>query len=287
MELLGGDLPQIPDLKLWLAERKANYPTKQRIREKQEAEATTVTETKPSLTPDEEELEKMKRQVAKLERKVGRSKRKREANDEGDEMRNDQDADSSESEDDKPETLSTRKPPSGSLPPPPIIRADPSNHCKYYATGGTCGKKGKCRFKHDPAVREKALAEQTKNGGRKTLSQLLLLNDKDNDDMETVRAIVGLRSNGRILDPHKPEISANRYAQFAKDLASGSKSSLPSAGSEANLPANPVASSAKSDEASQRKPPPENSPTTLYQGWNLSGYGGTGLKPRELPPSSI
>jgi len=185
----------------WVAERRANFPTKASVEAKKAAEAAQRTEVgedqKPvtKLDKDEEKAEKLRRQLAKVERKL--EKRKREANDEGDEMRVDgAESSSSDSEDDKPESLPTRK--ASFLPPPPISRADPTNHCKYYSTGGTCGKKGKCRFVHDNLVREQALREQAANGGRMTLKQRLLRNDKDQEDLAIIRNIMDLRTAGRL-----------------------------------------------------------------------------------------
>lgn len=186
----------------WVAERRANFPTKARVEAKKAAEAAQRAEVgedqKPvtKLNKDEEKAEKLRRQLAKVERKL--EKRKREANDEGDEMRVDgAESSSDDSEDEKPESLPTRKA-SSFLPPPPIIRADPTNHCKYYSTGGICGKKGKCRFVHDNLVREQALREQAANGGRMTLKQRLLRNDKDQEDLAIVRSIMDLRTAGRL-----------------------------------------------------------------------------------------
>ncbi|KAK7908035.1 hypothetical protein PG985_015338 [Apiospora marii] len=201
-ELLGADAPVVDDMASWVAERRANFPTKARVEAKKAAEAAQRAEVgedqKPvtKLDKDEEKAEKLRRQLAKVERKL--EKRKREANDEGDEMRVDgAESSSSDSEDEKPESLPTRKA-SSFLPPPPIIRADPTNHCKYYSTGGICGKKGKCRFVHDNLVREQALREQAANGGRMTLKQRLLRNDKDQEDLAIVRSIMDLRTAGRL-----------------------------------------------------------------------------------------
>lgn len=229
----------IPNMAAWLAERRANYPTKKRIQEKKKvaeelksAQANnTSNEVNTKIDSDEEKLGKLQAELSKVEKRL-KEKRKRSAQDEGDEMRG-SDSVSVKSEDEQPESLTTRKP--ASLPPPPIVRADPSSHCKYYATGGKCGKKDKCRFKHDPAVREAALQEQTRNGGRLTLKQRLMLNDKNMEDRETVEAILSLRSNGRILDPQNPEISHQRYSQQAS-------STLPTAPGLASLPPNPITS---------------------------------------------
>ncbi|ORY62238.1 uncharacterized protein BCR38DRAFT_486510 [Pseudomassariella vexata] len=213
-DLLGPDVPVISDLADWIKERKANFPTKARIAAKQAAEQAKRAEVGDAQKPtskidkDVKELEKLKRKMAKIEDKL---KRKREADDEGDDMRvNEIESSLSSSDDEKPESLSTRKP--SHQPPPPMNRADPTNHCKYYATGGTCGKKGKCRFKHDPAVREKALQEQAMNGGRMTLKQLLLRNDKHNDDLAVLQSIATLKATGKLppsgsLPPTNPTTS--------------------------------------------------------------------------------
>ncbi|KAI1633384.1 hypothetical protein F4809DRAFT_26853 [Biscogniauxia mediterranea] len=272
-EVLAADMIVIKDMADWLAKRKANYPTKARIQEK--AAAGLITEhavADPSKTPatkvdkDQAEADRLRKRLAKVERKL--EKRKRAANDEGDEMRASVESESSddESEDEKPETLPTGKPASGFLPPPPITRADVSNHCKYYSTGGTCGKKGKCRFKHDPAMREAALQERTRNGGRMTLAQRLMLNDKENDEMEVVKTIVEMRSNGRLHDPNNPQLHSNRQAN--EQAAIAAVSSLPATAGAANLPHKP------------------QEPTKPYATWYMGGgYGdhGRDLKLRELP----
>lgn len=110
---------------------------------------------------------------------------------------------SSSSDDDPPEALSTKKTTSF-LPPPPITRADPTAHCKYYSTGGVCGKKGKCRFVHDPEIRERALQDQAANGGRITLKQRLLRNEKEIEDLAIIQSIVSLRGIGKMPPAPKP-----------------------------------------------------------------------------------
>ncbi|RYP10297.1 hypothetical protein DL764_000789 [Monosporascus ibericus] len=286
VQKFGNELPAIPNLAAWIAERKANYPTKKRIEEKKKAEALKAAQASDNtnaadgkIDSDEEKLGKLQAEMSKVEQRL-KEKRKRPANDEGDDMRLDNvnsDMTSIKSEDEKPESLTTHKP--ASLPPPPLIRADPTSHCKYYATGGKCGKKDKCRFKHDPAVREAALQEQTRNGGRLTLKQRLMLNDKNMEDRETVEAILSLRSNGRILDPQNPEISRRRYAQPAS-------STLPPAPSSASLPPNPNALGRPS-ESQHAKAKKDNKPAQrIQQGWDLSGFNNTGLLPREPIPTN-
>lgn len=167
-------------------------------------------------------------------------------------MRADESPGSSDSSDDEaPEVQTTSKSATTFLPPPPITRADPSNHCKYYSTGGTCGKKGKCRFKHDPAVREAALQERTRNGGRMTLKQRLLLNDKDHEDMDVVKAILEMRASGRLVDPQSLQVRAKHPTEDQVAAVTAS-STLPTAGGIASLPPNPFAASKKT--SPQKKP---------------------------------
>ncbi|KAI1764027.1 hypothetical protein GGR53DRAFT_466741 [Hypoxylon sp. FL1150] len=277
-ELLGTDAPGIPegDLAKWIAARRENFPTKARIAKKQEAALLVKAESDVSeskelvaaqIDPVEKEADRLRRRLAKLDRKL--EKRKRAPNDEGDDLRSE--SSEEESEDEKPEALPTDKSSAGFLPPPPITRADPTNHCKYYSTGGICGKKGKCRFVHDPAVREAALQERTRNGGRMTLKQRLLLNDKEQEDMEVIKTIVEMRINGRLHDPQNPNVHADR--QVKEKAALAAVSSLPTTGGEANLPPNPYAHLKNADRASQfRKTKKRNdwSPPVpaAYPGWN-------------------
>lgn len=211
VETLGDDLPDIGDLAVWLAERRAKFPTKARVQEKQEAEAAKRAEAGKAPKPapkneDEERAEALRRELAEVERKL--EKRKRETNDEGDEMRAPKEDSEGSSDDEPPETQTTKKTPSSYLPPPPISRADPTAHCKYYSTGGICGKKGKCRFVHDPEMRERALQEQAANGGRITLKQRLLRNEKEIEDLAIIQSIVNLRGNGKMPAVTKPAAKA-------------------------------------------------------------------------------
>ncbi|KAI1821932.1 hypothetical protein F4861DRAFT_425858 [Xylaria intraflava] len=249
-ELLGADAPVIPDIAAWIAERKANYPTKARIAAKKAALAASAPKADESSKPTATKIDKDQAKIDRLEKKLSKlkgnlEKRKRAPNDEGDEMRADESpSPSNSSDDEEPEVQTSSKPLASFLPPPPIARADPSNHCKYYSTGGTCGKKGKCRFKHDPAVREAALQERTRNGGRMTLKQRLLLNDKDHEDMDVVKAIVEMRSTGRLVDPQNVQL---RTKTQAEDHATNNSvpSTLPTTAGVASLPPNPYASSKK------------------------------------------
>ncbi|KAI1776730.1 hypothetical protein F4818DRAFT_358576 [Hypoxylon cercidicola] len=274
-ELLGTDAPGIPDgdLAKWIAARRENFPTQARVAKKKEAgllskQEPDTNESKepppPQVDPVEKEADRLRRRLAKLDRKL--EKRKRAPNDEGDDLRSE--SSDEESDDEKPEALPTDKS-SAFLPPPPMTRADPTNHCKYYSTGGICGKKGKCRFVHDPAVREAALQERTRNGGRMTLKQRLLLNDKEQEDMEVIKTIVEMRVNGRLHDPQNPSVHVDREVKEKAALAA--VSSLPTTGGEANLPPNPYAHLKNAERASQfRKTKKRNdwAPPVKYPGWN-------------------
>ncbi|KAI1809624.1 hypothetical protein GGS20DRAFT_272147 [Poronia punctata] len=242
-ELLGADAPVIPDMEAWIAERKANFPTRARVEAKKAASAAPSAvkpeDAKPPVTKidkDQAKIDKLEKKLSKLKGSI--EKRKRAVNDEGDEMRADKSPSVSDSSsDEEPEVQSSSKPGAAFLPPPPIARADPANHCKYYSTGGTCGKKGKCRFKHDPAVREAALQERTRNGGRMTLKQRLLLNDKDHEDMDVVKAIVDMRSSGRLVDPQSLSVRAERQAE--EHVPAPAPSTLPTTAGVASLPPKP------------------------------------------------
>lgn len=246
----------------WIAERKANFPTRARLEAKKAANAAASAApackadddspkaTSTRLDKDQAKIDRLEKKLSKLKGSI--EKRKRAANDEGDEMRADESPDLSDSsDDDEPEVQATSKPPTTFLPPPPITRADPSNHCKYYSTGGTCGKKGKCRFKHDPAVREAALQERTRNGGRMTLKQRLLLNDKDHEDMDVVKAIVEMRTSGRLVDPQNLQVRGKHQAEEQAATTSPVPSTLPTTSGVASLPPNPYASAKKA--ATQKK----------------------------------
>ncbi|CRK35448.1 hypothetical protein BN1708_006747, partial [Verticillium longisporum] len=212
-------------------------------------------------------------------------KRKREQQDEGDEMRGSPVLSDMVSGDDQPEVLSTR---SQHLPapPPPAKKADVSKHCKYYATGGTCGKKGKCRFVHDPEVREAAMKEREANNGNLTIQQRLVLNDKDQEDLTVLRSIQYLREKGVISEQKNAEAAAanSQHSGAAEQRAPQSESTLPAAHS--SLPRAPV--------RPKHGLPPHNPPPSAlqiaktggkpqYKGWNLSGYGNSGLKSEDLP----
>lgn len=253
------------DIAAWVAERKRNFPTKNRVKAKLAVEKGGANkdggakdERALALEREQQKADKLRKELEKVESSL---KRKREQQDAGDEMR-DVGASSSmsspsvKSEDEKPEAMSTKPDPNANLPPPPK-KADPTKHCKYYSTGGTCGKKGKCRFVHDPEVREAALKEREMNGGRMTLQQRLTLNDKDQEDLTIIKTLAYLKEKGLM------EKSPNGSATNGHTTTLVTKSSLPPPPAS-GLPPQP--------------PPSVVSPKLRYQGWNLSGFGNTGVK---------
>jgi hypothetical protein len=219
-----------PDLNAWLAERKSRFPTKARreaaaeeLRKRREAgregkkkqenndQVKKEGEGETKLEKQQRKAEKLRRELEKAERKiqdavsgVSGSKRKRENGDEGDEDRDqvkklDSDESSgSDSEDSKPEAQSSRSSGPVRVPPPP--KAQLQRHCKYFSTGGTCGKKGKCRFVHDQEVRNQALKDKEANGGKMTLAQRLILNDTAKDDLTILKSIKYLKEKGLMKD---------------------------------------------------------------------------------------
>ena len=171
------------------------------------------------------------------------------------------------SEDEKPEVMSTRQG-SNQIPPPPR-KADPTRHCKYYSTGGTCGKRGKCRFVHDPAVREAALQEREMNGGRITLQQRLTLNDKEQEDLTIVETLKYLHDKGVIARKE----SGAPTSDIKPEDSPAPQSQLP-----------PVPIKHESSNGLPPIPPPgvdADGHDTKYSGWNLSGFGNTGVRPSE------
>ncbi|KAI8158593.1 hypothetical protein K4K49_007919 [Colletotrichum sp. SAR 10_70] len=196
-KLIGADALQVTDVAAYIAERKKRFPTAARVKAKKSAEVAHGSSHKFAAALEKEEYLaiKLRKQLEKVESSI---KRKREQQDEGDEMRDSSPVEI-KSEDDEPEVASSRAqqaPP----PPPPAKKADVTKHCKYYSTGGTCGKKGKCRFVHDPAVREAAMKEREANNGALTIQQRLILNDKDQEDLTVLQSIQYLREKGLMKD---------------------------------------------------------------------------------------
>lgn len=203
------------DLDAWLAERRSRFPTKAR-REAAEEEARNRREqardSKQHIKKEETKLERQQRRAEKLraelekaERKIhdsmSGSKRKRENGDEGDDARgqvSDDDSGDSSGSDSEPEAMSSRSTGPVQVPQPP--KAQLQRHCKYFSTGGTCGKKGKCRFVHDQEVRTQALKDKEANGGKMTLAQRLILNDTAKDDLTILKSIKYLKEKGLMSD---------------------------------------------------------------------------------------
>jgi hypothetical protein len=255
------------EIAAWIAERRSRFPTKNRV-EARKASAKTQNGNASHGKGNalEARAEKLRKQLEKVESSI---KRKREQQDEGDDMR-DVDVSSpsdAKSDDEKPEVMSTRQEPNN-VPPPPR-KADPTKHCKYFSTGGTCGKRGKCRFVHDPAVREAALKEREMNGGRITLQQRLTLNDKDQEDLAIVETLKYLQDKGVI--PRKPSSAEASDGQAEEGTAAVTeRPPAPVNGEPSNgLPPIPPPPVASDDSA------------TKYSGWNLSGFGNTGVRPSE------
>lgn len=264
-----------------------------------------------ALERQQQKAEKLRKQLEKVESSI---KRKREQQDEGDEMRDvdgdgaDSDASSASklgSDDDAPEAVPIRTETAASVAaaaaaaaakgviPPAAKKADPTKHCKYYSTGGSCGKKGKCRFVHDPAVREAALQDRERNGGRMTLRQRLVLNDKDQEDLTIVKTLQYLKEKGMMTNAKAPLASSGaggatpdgQSAASSKTLGAAPTSpagrktqqesgvaSLPTAPSLAKKHQQPAQSDAGASGGTT------SAPTVRYQGWDLSGFGNTGVK---------
>lgn len=234
--LLGPDTPQLPsDLGIWLAERKNRFPTKARREaaaaatleehrkrserradkvKLQQSEKSVKQEGGADLERQQREVEKLRQKLAKEEKKMldamSGSKRKRETGDEGDDDRDQvsavsDDESGSNSDSDKPEAMSTRSSGPQLVSQPP--KAQLQRHCKYFSTGGTCGKKGKCRFVHDQNVRDQALKDKEANGGKMTLAQRLILNDTAKDDLTILKSIKYLKEKG--LLPEKNASAAS------------------------------------------------------------------------------
>ncbi|KAF9876482.1 hypothetical protein CkaCkLH20_05890 [Colletotrichum karsti] len=281
-KLIGADALQVTDVAAYIAERKKRFPTAARVKAKKSAEVAHGGGDKFAAALEKEEnlASKLRKQLEKVESSI---KRKREQQDEGDEMR-DSSPVALKSDDDEPEVVSSRAqqaPP----PPPPARKADVTKHCKYYSTGGTCGKKGKCRFVHDPAVREAAMKDREANNGQLTIQQRLVLNDKDQEDLTVLQSIQYLRQKGLM----KEEENEAHNGTNGRPASSGQshprqQSSLPAA--PASLPPPPMK---HHNGLPPHNPPPSSlsmsngGSTVRYKGWNLSGYGNSGLKSEDLP----
>lgn len=281
----------ISDVTAFIAERKKKFPTRARIEAKKAAELARKEEDKAASL--EKEADRLRKQLRRVEFSI---KRKREQGDEGDEMREPSD----DSSDDEPEVMSSR-----TQTAPPLSssanKADITRHCKYYSTGGTCGKKGKCRFVHDPQAREAAIKEREANNGRLTIQQRLILNDKEQEDLAILQSIQYLREKGLMNtagasavpaskeEKHPASTSASKPTPVPKSTltstsAPASVSTLPP--STSSLPAIPP-QPAKREPPRKSNPPPSIIPTANsisaqgvkhYQGWLLKPYGSSSGK---------
>ncbi|KAL7947421.1 hypothetical protein V8C42DRAFT_285980 [Trichoderma barbatum] len=292
-ELIGQEALNISDVAAFIAERKKKFPTRARVDAKKAAELAQREEDKAASL--EKEADRLRKQLRKVEFSI---KRKREQGDEGDEMRDPSD----DSSDDEPEVMSSR---TQTAPPPPSSssanKADITRHCKYYSTGGTCGKKGKCRFVHDPQAREAAIKEREANNGRLTIQQRLILNDKEQEDLAVLQSIQYLREKG-LMNTAGASAAAQAAGEEKRTLAAistpVSTSTLVSASTPASVSAStlpPSTSSlpaippqpAKREPPRRSNPPPSIIPTANsisgqgvrhYQGWLLKPYGSSSGK---------
>ncbi|KID70359.1 uncharacterized protein G6M90_00g085850 [Metarhizium brunneum] len=293
-DLIGAETLQISDVAAFLAERRRNYPTKARMEAKKAAELAQKDQAKTAEL--EKQADKLRKQLRKVEFSI---KRKREQGDEGDEMRDPSD----DSDDEKPEVMSSRV--QTAQPPPSAKKADISRHCKYYSTGGTCGKKGKCRFVHDPEVREAAIKEREANNGRLTIQQRLILNDKDQEDLAVLQSINYLRQMGIMASTSNgaDEKEGTREEETGldndKDGTQTNVAPVPATSRSSLLPAAPA--SLPPPPAKRETTPRQNNPqpATLpsadsasdpgvkhYEGWLLQPYGssnGEKSKTDDLP----
>lgn len=269
----------------YIAERRKRYPTKARVEAKKAAEASQTQQADEETSRLEREADKLRRQLKKVESSI---KRKREQQDEGDEMRDPTPEEGSDN--DKPEVQSSRGPEKATVSGAPAAasqggrKADISRHCKYYSTGGSCGKKGKCRFVHDPAVREAAIREKEANNGQLTIKQRLILNDKEQEDLAVLESIQYLREKGLVKTTPAVKLESPSSAQTSPNKSS--KSQKPAGPTTSTLPAPPPSLPAppnrrENGSAQSGKAAPNS--TTPYAGWNLGGYGGTGINQEDLP----
>lgn len=293
-------LYRITDMAAFIAERRKRYPTKDRVEAKKNAELAQQAEKTEETTRLEREADELRRQLKKVESSI---KRKREQQDEGDEMR--EASPEAESDADMPEVQSSRAPDdAAALSGQAAKKADITRHCKYYSTGGSCGKKGKCRFVHDPAVREAAIREKEANNGQLTIKQRLILNDKEQDDLAVLESIQYLRDKGLMKTNSgivsKPGAGPPGRPQGKTSKQPATRSTLPAPPPSLPLPPNKRENGVSKPHTPKAAPTPTpatESPATpastsasaapassgVYAGWNLSGYGGTGIQPEDLP----
>jgi hypothetical protein len=198
---------------------------------------------------------------------------------------------SEDSDDEKPEVMSSRV--NTAPPPPPGKKADVTRHCKYYSTGGTCGKKGKCRFVHDPEVREAAIKEREANNGRLTIQQRLILNDKEQEDLAVLQSIQYLRQKGMMIpastaaEEEQGSEDEMKSTDKVKDTTQKNAAPVPAASRPSLLPAAPASLppppvKRETSTPQQNNPPPSSNPEAdsasdpgakHYEGWLLQPYG--------------
>jgi hypothetical protein len=281
----------INDVAAFVAERKKKFPTRARIEARKAAELARKEEDKAASL--EKEADRLRKQLRRVEFSI---KRKREQGDEGDEMRDPSD----DSSDDEPEVMSSRT----QAAPPPLSssakKADITRHCKYFSTGGTCGKKGKCRFVHDPQAREAAIKEREANNGRLTIQQRLILNDKEQEDLAILQSIQYLREKGLMntagASAVVPVDNEEKRSAPASTSTSASTSTLASTSVPASVSTLPPSTSslpaippqpAKREPPRRSNQPPSIIPTANsisaqgmkhYQGWLLKPYGSSSGK---------
>ncbi|KAJ4151503.1 hypothetical protein LMH87_012196 [Akanthomyces muscarius] len=302
-ELIGEEALRINDVAAFLAERRKNFPTKARTEARKAAAQAQRNEDKAASL--EREADKLRKQLRKVEFSI---KRKREQGDEGDEMRG---ASENSSDDEPPEALSTKASstaiPSRPLPTTGGKKADVTRHCKYYSTGGTCGKKGKCRFVHDPEIREAAIKEQEANNGRLTIQQRLVLNDKEQEDLAVLRSIQYLRQKGIMSEA----VAASAVALNGKESNDSKGTKVSKTNTVDKDPGPPLVVSSTSPyqlpppPASLPQPPAKADPgattttsqrngkvegekggaetTKHYEGWLLQPYGSSGKENNGAP----
>lgn len=171
-------------------------------------------------------------------------------------------------------------------------KADVTRHCKYYSTGGTCGKKGKCRFVHDPEIREAAIKEREANHGRLTIQQRLTLNDKEQEDLTVLQSIQYLRQRGIMSEAAAASAAASLEKENGNsegpeiELEALTVESDPgpplvvSSTSPYQLPRPPASQAVKDDHNRTNGKAAENgdesTTTKHYEGWLLRPYGSNG-----------
>lgn len=229
-----------------LAKRRAaaaEQSARDRAKAKKERDELAASAAKSAELSETERMQrkadKLRKQLERLERdledgKKSGTKRKRDSNDSGDEGNtvkqaggdlvdqviekatasakddvedSSEDTDESESNDDPEEQTSHRTGPAKVQPPSKKNILE--RQCKYFSTGGVCGKKGKCRFIHDQAVRDAAIREKDLSGGRPTLSQRLVQGEEDKKSLLLIRAIQRLKATGQLDENNDTDADAN------------------------------------------------------------------------------